>query len=282
MAQSPSFGRALGCHSCFYEGPGAPALTPSLLLPSRSTLCTAGRVPASRRLRRSLQPGCSPTRPCARPRPTPLRARPPTPSVRRSRAGTRPCLPGPASPAHAGSSRGRGNPSCTFTGSPCICISCQRLPHPSLEVLVPESSAALNPLSSRTEAVLVCAGPLPSADWGEQGGKCCGRALSLPSPSLPAPAAGGRSLLQMAGMLLPGTGMVTCLPCALLFPHLLMTLVESPLPPVCPGTPILCQECHPPLPPGACSSGMRMGLVLSPGCLVLSLSPSSSSLQAQG
>lgn len=32
---------------------------------------------------------------------------------------------------------------------------------------------------------------------------------------------------------------------------------------------MLCQERHPPLPPGACSSGMRMGLVLSPGCLVL-------------
>lgn len=93
-----------------------------------------------------------------------------------------------------------------------------------------------------------------------------------PSPALPAPAAEGRSLLQMAGMLLPGTG--TCLPCALLFPHLVMTLVcpgvwRVPCPPVCPGTPMLLQERHPPLPPGACSSGMRMGLVLSPGCLVL-------------
>lgn len=45
--------------------------------------------------------------------------------------------------------------------------------------------------------------------------------------------------------------------------------VEGPLPPVCPGTPMLCQERHPPLPPGACSSVMRMGLVLSPMCLVL-------------
>lgn len=183
-------------------------------------------------------------------------------------------MPGPASLAHAGSSRGRGNPSCTFTGSPCVCISCQRLPHPSLEVLVPESSAALDPLSSRTEAVLVCAGPLPSADWGEQGGKCCGRALSLPSPSLPAAAAGGRSLLQMVGMLLPGTGTVTCLPCALLFPHLVMTLVcpgvwRAPCPLRAQGPPMLCREHHPPLPPGACSSDMRMGLVLYPGYLVL-------------
>lgn len=280
MAQSPSFGGALGRLSSVYEGPGAPALTPSPLLPFRSTLCTAGRVPASRRLRRSLQPGCSPTRLCARPRPTPPRARPPTPSVRRNR-GARPA------PTHAGSSRGRGNPSCTFTGSPCICISCQRLPHPSLEVLVPESSAALNPLSSRTEAVLVCAGPLPSADWGEQGGKCCSRALSLPSPSLLAPAAGGRSLLQMAGMLLPGTGMVTCLPCALLFPHLVMTLV-------CPGVwkvpcPCVPRDSHalPRMSSPSSSWGLLQWDGYGPGPrvsgpFVLSFSPSSPSLQAQG
>ncbi|XP_050840309.1 secretory carrier-associated membrane protein 3 isoform X2 [Serinus canaria] len=84
----------------------------------------------------------------------------------------RPALP---LPAHRGSSRGRrGNlrkrkPESHFHWIPVR--PHQRLPHPSLEVLVPESSAALYPLSSRTEAVLVCAGPLPSADWGEQGGE---------------------------------------------------------------------------------------------------------------
>uniref|UniRef100_A0A8C3PNQ7 Secretory carrier-associated membrane protein n=1 Tax=Calidris pygmaea TaxID=425635 RepID=A0A8C3PNQ7_9CHAR len=71
------------------------ALTLSLLFSSRSTLCTAGRAPASRKRRRSLLLGSSPTRRCAPPRPTLLRAPPPTPSVRPSQAG-------PGSSPHVG------------------------------------------------------------------------------------------------------------------------------------------------------------------------------------
>lgn len=63
------------------------ALTPSLLLSSRSTLCTAGRAPASRKRRRSLPPGSSPTRRCAPLQPTLPRVPPPMPSGRLSQAG---------------------------------------------------------------------------------------------------------------------------------------------------------------------------------------------------
>lgn len=180
-------------------------------------------------------------------------------------------VPGPASLAHLGSSRGRGNLGCTFTGSLCVCISCQRLPHPSLEVLVPESSAALNPLSSWTKAVLVCAGPLPSAAAGwEVLQPSPEPAIALPSSTScwgqePPPDGWNAASRDWKGHLpslcssISPSGDDICVPWG----------VESPLPPVCPGTPMLCQERHPPLPPWACSSGMRMGLVLSPGCLVL-------------
>uniref|UniRef100_A0A493TIW1 Secretory carrier-associated membrane protein n=1 Tax=Anas platyrhynchos platyrhynchos TaxID=8840 RepID=A0A493TIW1_ANAPP len=62
----------------------------------RFTLCTAGRVPASRRRRRSLPQGSFPTRQCAQRRPTLLRVQPPTPSGHPSRVGALAC------PSHVG------------------------------------------------------------------------------------------------------------------------------------------------------------------------------------
>lgn len=93
----------------------------------------------------------------------------------------------------------------------------------------------------------------------------------------------------MAGMLLPGTGTVTCLPCALLFPRLVMTLV-------CPRVwRVPCPREHrdPHALPRTSSPSSSLGLLQwdedgtgafpRVSCpFVLSLSPSSPSLQAQG
>lgn len=265
-----------GCPALSTGGPeGAWCADPRLLTSSRSTLCTAGRAPASRRHRRSLRRGSSPTRQCALRPPMLPRERPPMPSGHRSGRG-------PGCSSRVGSFQGRGNPRCTFTGSLCVCISCQRLLHPSLEVLVPELSAA-PPLSSRTEAVLVCTGPLPSVGWGRSG---MGGAGTEPSachrPPIQHLLLGSRSLLQ------------TCdgpahLPRALLLPHLVMPEGSQGLAFLClpfsvraGGLP----ENHPPLPQGAllgggAGSGPRVlswEAALLPS---LSLSPSCPCLQAQ-
>lgn len=91
----------------------------------------------------------------------------------------------------------------------------------------------------------------------------------------------------MAGMLLPGTGTVTCLPCALLFPHLVMTLVcvgGSPAPRV-PRDPHALPRMSSPSSSWGLLQWDEDGAGAFPrvSCpFVLSLSPSSPSLQAQG
>lgn len=184
-----------------------------------------------------------------------------------------PASPGPASPAHAGSSRGRGKSELHFHWIPRASASAVRgCLIPAWKCWCLNSSAALNPpfLTDRGCSGLCWSPPLsrlggagwellwPSPDpaialpsstscWGQEpppdGWNAASRDWNGHLPSLCSPVSP------------PGDD--TCVPWG----------VESPL--CAQAIPMLCQECHPPLPPGACSSGMRMGLVLSPGCLVL-------------
>lgn len=141
---------------------GAGALTTSLLLSSRSTLCTAGQAPASRKRRRSLLRGSSPTRQYALQRPTLLQVPPPMPSGHPSWAGA------PAS-HHTWALSKEEEIQIASSLDPRVSASAVR------GCLIPAwkcwclNSLLLYPLSSRMEAVLVCAGPVPSADWGRSG-----------------------------------------------------------------------------------------------------------------
>lgn len=156
-------------------------LTPSLPLSPRSTLCTAGRAPASRRRRRSLPRGSSPTRRCARRPPTLPRAPPPTPSGRPNRAGD------PAFPSHVGSFRGRGNPIGTFIGSPCVSHQLARgCLIPAWKCWCPNRLLLSPPFLAGGGCCGLCWSPFPrrlGKEWD-------GRWWIPSSPSLPAPAAG--------------------------------------------------------------------------------------------
>lgn len=170
------FGVALAGTGTQLCSPGCPG--PEPLVNPRSTPCTAGRAPASRRHRRSLLPGSSPTRLCATRPPMPLQAPPPTPSE-----------------------HPKTGPQLLIARGLFLRERKSRLHFHWIPVCLHQlSEAASSQLGCAGARIVCCSNPFPHG-WRlrwfvlvpplsglgmERGGRCCGQALCLSLPSLPA------------------------------------------------------------------------------------------------